>query len=881
MDEQERSAWQQADRLFVELMDLEPAQQAARLASLSLSADVRSRVEQLLGVARESRPWLDVEAPSFDAWSGNPDAAPTGSMRGHRIGAWEIMDELGRGGMAVVYRARRVVGSVEQLAALKVVTVASMSRHGIDRFQRETKILARLDHPHIVGLIDAGVTDDGTPWLAMPLLGGVHITQWCDERALDTRGIVQLFLQVTAAVSSAHRNLVIHCDLKPSNVLVDAEGQVRLLDFGIARLLDQGDSATVTQWRAMTPQYAAPEQHAGANATTAVDVHGLGALLYRLLTGRPPRELEAKEITLPSQVAARQPVLAARHGAALRNDLDRVLMKALASNPADRYATVDALSADLARWLAGRPVLATTPGRLYRLRKFVRRHRLGVAAGTAIVLALAVGIGGTLWQARIAEHQAARVVAVKDFLVELLESTDPTNTEGKDPRASELLQKGAERINDTLKDRPELRAELLLLIGRAQLAHARIEDAAHSLDSALALFGNRTLKNPNLHAELLSDRAMVAYEQGELANAVDMLHKADALLSTQDGDETYTPLREKVRASLADLTVVALGETEEGAAIARDLAERMRKAGRTREIEYGYALRAMGGAADLEGRHEEAIDLMQQAEQVMLADPARLTELANIRNELAIALSGAKRSDEAETMFASALELQRRIYGERNPTTLITRGNLAAEQMRNNKAEQAASEYESILSMQRELLGDEAHPDLAGTLGFLAIARYRAGELEAAHAAASQGRQMLQQLPESDRSGIQWLAPLLGLLELELQAPRSGNLLEQGGFGCESVLTDMSPLRRWICIARAWQSRASNTCPIAKSDVADTTKLDIVDRRWWVVYWALRARCDAEQEAARRAIAELNVAENSLPAWLHKELLADGLLQSN
>ena len=420
--------------------------------------------------------------------------------------------------MAVVYRARRVDGAVEQDAALKVLTVASLSRHGAERFQGETRILARLTHPHIVGLLDAGVTDDGTPWLAMPLVDGVHISQWCDTRAPDTRAIVQLFLQVAAAVASAHRSLVIHRDLKPSNVLVDEEGQVHLLDFGIARLLNEADHATLTQWRALTPQYAAPEKLSDAAPTTSVDIFGLGALLYRLLTGQAPRALDVAEITLPSQAVARQPSGSAPHYPALRDDLDRVLMKALATDPAARYATVEELGADLQRWLNGRAVLAAGPSRMYRLHKFVARHRLEVIAVLGLLLLLLAGVSATVWQSRRAQHEAT-ALQLKDCCGRSA-SADPTRTGGADPPASELLRLGSERVRSQLEDRPLLQAEMLLLIGRAQLARGFHEQARDSLDTALGLY-----------AAGLDDAGLQAQTQTNLAVPTDERSHDEALLA--------------------------------------------------------------------------------------------------------------------------------------------------------------------------------------------------------------------------------------------------------------------------------------------------------------------------------------------------------------
>jgi hypothetical protein len=214
---------------------------------------------------------------------------------------------------------------------------------------------------------------------------------------------------------------------------------------------------------------------------------------------------------------------------------------------------------------------------------------------------------------------------------------------------------------------------------------------------------------------------------------------------------------------------------------------------------------------------------------------------------------------------------------------LNTRANLAADQMSNAKAKQAVNEYASILSMQREVLGTQAHPDMAVTLGFLAIAHYREGNLKAAQDAALQGWDMSRQLPEGDRTAVHWLAPLLGLIDLERETPRDGNLLAQGAFDCEARLINMSPLRRWVCVVRAWQMRTSTACPIAASDIPDTSALDAVDRRWWLVYRILRARCDDAEhsENAADAVAELASADAAMPSWLRSGLMADGLLPSD
>ncbi len=285
IDEAQRRDWAEADAVFERLLDLEPAARAATLAALDLSAAVRQRVERLLAA--------DAAPTALD----RPLRIEAGSEPRERrlIGRWRLGEEIGRGGSAVVYLAE-AVDPPGRRAALKLLGVGALADEGLERFRREQAILARLSHPHIAALYEAGISADGTPWLAMALVDGVRIDAWCRSHDLDVAARIRLLLDVCDAVSHAHQALVIHRDIKPGNVLVDASGHVRLLDFGIARLGDASDGErTATEYRALTPDYAAPEQFAGAPPSTAMDVWGLGALAYQLLTGRPPRAEAAVE----------------------------------------------------------------------------------------------------------------------------------------------------------------------------------------------------------------------------------------------------------------------------------------------------------------------------------------------------------------------------------------------------------------------------------------------------------------------------------------------------------------------------------------------------------------------------------------------------------
>ncbi|MGY0634721.1 protein kinase domain-containing protein [Luteimonas sp. A478] len=485
MDPDQLAQWQAADALFDHWLDLRPAERDAWLAGQDPEPPVRQRLEQLIAAHQRPRATMD----------------PTGSnLSGCQLGDWTLESELGRGGMAVVYRAWREQGMARQQAAIKILTLGALGLTGRERFHREAAILARLNHPNVTALVDSGVADDGTCWLAMPLVDGDRIDAWCDAQSLDARAIVRLYLQVCDAVAYAHRNLVIHRDLKPSNVLVDRDGHVRLLDFGIGQFADDDGERTHTMWRALTPGYAAPEQLRGAPPTTVMDIYGLGALLHRLLTGRTPGGGEAgTHSTRPSLLVRDAGDAYHRHYVPLKSDLDRVLLKALAEEPGQRYATAEALADDLRRWLDGRPVLAQKPKIGYRARKFITRNKVGVAAGMLLAITMAGGIATTLWQAgkareqaELAEHQAelaqreagkanaraGRAEDVRDMIGYAF--LNARGNDGGPASAADLLQTASDRArSEDFADTPLTAADVLLLTGTVRF---NLEDHEHSLE---------------------------------------------------------------------------------------------------------------------------------------------------------------------------------------------------------------------------------------------------------------------------------------------------------------------------------------------------------------------------------------------------------------
>jgi eukaryotic-like serine/threonine-protein kinase len=408
--------WQRLEDLFHAALERPPAERAAFLAeACGDDPELRVEVERLL----EADAQASVFVGSASAELGR--VAASVAPQSEQIGSYRIIRELGRGGMGTVYLAERADAQFSMRVAIKLIKRGMDSDAVLARFRHERQILAGLEHPNIARLLDGGTTPEGLPYFVMEYVDGQPIDEYCRAHALAVNARLALFQQVCAAVSYAHQHLVIHRDLKPSNILVTTDGVPKLLDFGIAKLLEPGDAdVSVTEFggQAMTPQYASPEQLRGARVTTVSDVYALGVLLYELLSGSRPYDLSDKpaedarqivtatNVARPSSVAARKgdQILARR----LSGDLDMIVLTAMRQDPAERYSSVALLSDDVRRHVEGLPVVARGDSWTYRTARFVRRRKLGVAAAAAIVLSLIGGVITTAWQARVAQEERAR-----------------------------------------------------------------------------------------------------------------------------------------------------------------------------------------------------------------------------------------------------------------------------------------------------------------------------------------------------------------------------------------------------------------------------------------------------------------------------------------
>jgi hypothetical protein len=519
--DQDPNRWARVRVLFDAALALPAAAREAHVRASGESAGVVDEVLSLLAHSTGGQSF-DPEFMAAPAELPPSDLAPSEAQPGLRLGAWELVEPLGVGGMGEVWRARRADGAYEGYAALKLLKRGMDSAAVLQRFAQERQALARLAHPHIARLFDAGLSPQGLPFFVMELVEGQTIDRACAALTLEQR--LQLFLQLADAVAHAHRHLLVHRDLKPGNVLVDAEGQVKLLDFGIAKALDpleDGAGAaeqTLGGQRPYTPHYASPEQIRGEPVSTATDIYSLGVLLYLLLTGQRPygrsatTPQEAAQAVLseaPSRPSSLSPAgkedpwwLANRQR--LQGDLDNILLKTLQKAPAERYASVDALAADVRAFLAGQPVSAHPPSRLYLAGKFLRRHRLPAGLAALALLSLVGGLGATAWQAhqaRLARDAAqAQLAAVKTITRELVfRYGDTTTTLPGGPKAQEaMLRQTLAQLDElarSLPDDADLQALLASTLGRlAELqgnqTHAapeRADEARATVARALAL----------------------------------------------------------------------------------------------------------------------------------------------------------------------------------------------------------------------------------------------------------------------------------------------------------------------------------------------------------------------------------------------------------
>ncbi|MEM7355717.1 MAG: serine/threonine-protein kinase, partial [Acidobacteriota bacterium] len=710
--------WRQIDDLFQAAVTL-AGEARDRLLDHECSddAELRQQVEELLAAHDRAATFLERPAGAgltvgeSDVGGSDVGGSHAGGSDaevcwvGRRLGPYEILSELGRGGMSIVYLAQRVDHELESQVAIKRLAPPQATVSLARRFRVERQILARLDHPGIARILDAGTTEEGTPYFVMERIEGEPIDIYCDRRRLGLSKRLELFRRVCVAVAYAHRNLVVHRDLKPKNILVTAAGEPKLLDFGIAKLLapenfPQRVEETSTRLRPMTPRYASPEQAAGEPINTASDVYSLAVLLYELLTGRSPYTLQgrtASEIEAilqhevpppPSEAlasadeggAAAAAVRGARPEAlrrALAGDLDRVVLCALHKEAEERYGSVERFSDDLGRYIAGRPIRARPDSRFYRLRKFVRRHLVSVATAGVVAVVLLVFATVTVLQARRIERerdgarrQQLRAEEVTTFLLDVFGEVDPSRSRGERVTAREVLDRGARRVEQQLAGEPELQATLMHTLGDVYGSLGLYEPARRLLDQATEnrrrlLGGDHPAVAESLHArgEVLLEQGNMAAAEAVATEALEIHRKRQpegaAEAAASGGIPRSLDLLGRIRR--------VAGDRQEAIALHTQALELRRQSGSAVDGEHirglsflAAAHRAAGDLASSAAVYRQALDLQRELQ------AGDHPVLAEILHNLAVVLRRQGDLDEAEATCRSALAINRRLYGERH-----------------------------------------------------------------------------------------------------------------------------------------------------------------------------------------------------------------------
>jgi serine/threonine-protein kinase len=844
----DRETWTRIQPLFDRLLDLEKSERPAEIDAADLDPASRAALIALLDAHDADDDLLGESAAEL---LGIDEAELAGAdWTGRRLGPWKVEERLAEGGMSVVHAGSRADGRFDMAVAIKVLKTERL-HIAPERMNAETRILARVQHPGIARLIDSGADEDGRPYLVMERIEGTPIHSYCREKQLELRERVDLVLSIAEALEFAHQRQVVHCDIKPANVLVRADGRPCIVDFGISVLVKQDQAADPDAGRFHSPGFAAPERYENAPPDTAQDIYSLGALLAEVLieggvaslpdcaTGRRAPTMELEPQPLPIQDGTGH----------LPRDLTAVLRRALAFDPGARYRSMSAFANDLRAWLDHRPVAAFEGGRAYIAGRWFRRHRLAASLGLVTALSLIGGAGIALYQAELARDEAARAVAVRDFAISLFNAADPTLEDGADPPASELLRRGADRVSEELTDQPDLAAELLHVIGAVQIMRGLIAESAVTLDRARALADEFEI-DPATQAQILSERGMAAYDLGDYETAVDLQRQAHeiavrigmpvderALITTRYADMSV--VQEDPEPALA-LIDPLIEELDEGQAVAR-----------------AFALRVKGAALELQGKLDEAIEQLELAlDAQRAADPDNYF-YATIQNEIAIVLYRQGRFAEAAEVLEDSLVQMRRIYGEAHPRTQTTIGNLANMHAALGRLDEAERAYEQALAALIDQYGDDLHPTVGYTHGMLAWTIYRQGRIEDAERQARLGLAIYHQWPE-DHTLINWVPWLTGLIGLDTGQPDAIDLLGSRSEDQCLSLDDTTPLGVRLCLARIWFEVQSGTCAEGLPPSASEDLLSELPERWQAVHTAIVETC------AGRPIGSIG----GLPSWI-------------
>ena len=708
-----RARWQEIQSLFEQLADMDgPAREAHLDKSCGEDADLRLSVQSLLTLdgAREDALLNAVGAAAESLLDDHRDR-----LIGTRVGAYRVVSILGHGGMSTVYRGERDDSQYHQTVAIKVLQQASVHPRLRSRLHSERHILATLDNPSIARLIDSGDLEDGTPYLVMEFVDGESIDVYCDARTLFVRERIELFIAVCGAVQYAHRNLIVHRDIKASNIFVTDDGAPKLLDFGIAKLLAPESLShtlpvTRLQERILTPENAAPEQVLGRPITTATDTYALGVLLYLLLTGRSPyRLLSYSQLQLeraicmddparPSQIVVaklngetdidrsrisdRRGLSPQRLRARLSGDLDAIVAMAMRKEPDKRYPSVEALAEDLRRHLLGQPVHARQGDWRYNAVKFLRRNLLAVVSVAAVFVGLFIIAAVTLWQNHLiglardaTAEERDRAQQVSGFMVDVFSRADPFNAQGQPSTAQELLDRGAEKIKGNANLQPEVRAQLLESIGLAYRRQGLYSRAIPLFEQAVAMRRSASPTDPRKLAAALANLAQALTDAGGFVSAEAYIQQA--LFLSQASDRPATAATADILFQYGHFLLSAKSDPERASKIFSEALAIYRSVPGDQHLSIALTLCSLAAPAMWAGDFVVAEQYQREGLNLLRSTVSRnYPDYASSLEGLGYILTQRGKYAEAEQTLNEALQIERGDFGADNQRIAAIEANL-------------------------------------------------------------------------------------------------------------------------------------------------------------------------------------------------------------
>lgn len=710
------------ENIFNELLSL-PKEQRENILNLRCgnNLQLKNEVLSLLKSYEETEDFLEASLPTN---VGKEIKAPDKYIGSH-IGPYLIESEAGTGGMGIVYKGKRDDKTFEQKVAIKILKHGFTSGYLFKSFLRERQTLANLKHPNIARLLDGGNTDDGLPYLVMEFIDGIPITDHCDKNRLTIKQRLEIFRTVCDAVQYAHQNLVIHRDIKPGNILVDEDGKPMLLDFGIAKLLDENleadnDGITKTGFWVLTPDYASPEQIKGEPISTSSDLYSLGILLYQLITGHQPYKIKSSspvainnkltgiELKKPSEKISETEEIKKTDGSVikispdvicdlrrekseklrhhLKGDIDNIVLKAINNDPSRRYASVEQFSEDIRRHLDGLPVIARRDTAGYKLSKFIKRHKVGFTVSTLFALFLILSTIGISWQAKIAADErdkakieAAKFEKVNAFLQEMLSSADPTEI-GKDVKVYDVLNKASQDIEVELKGQPVIEANVRRTLGITYMNLGEFDKAKLHLDKALNL-------SKKIYGIDNEETAQNFHDLALYFHWISDYHIADSLYGL----------------SLSIFKKVLKEPTQSLVTCMND---------------YGILKTDLGEYQDADKMLREALGFSEKINGKNSGD------VAAILNNLALNSHYLKKLDEAEKYYLQSLDIRIGLQGENRPEVSTTYNNLGFVAIDKNDLKLAEKYFEKSYELKVNLEGKD-HPDVGLALNNLAAVKFR------------------------------------------------------------------------------------------------------------------------------------------------------------